>query len=61
MKTLFKAISFSGLVLMLLASVLVFNGVMPRPTYYVLAMIGTVAWFATVPFWMKRRLHHQED
>ena len=60
MKTLVKAISFSGLVLMLLASVLVFNGVMSRPTYYVLAMIGTVAWFATVPLWMKRRLHHSE-
>jgi uncharacterized membrane protein YphA (DoxX/SURF4 family) len=61
MKTLFKAISFSGLVLMLLSSALVFNGVMTRPGYYVLAMIGTIAWFATVPFWMKRRLHHQED
>jgi hypothetical protein len=61
MKTLFKAISFFGLVLMLLSSVLIFNGVMPRPTYHVFAMIGTIAWFATVPFWMKRRLHHQED
>jgi hypothetical protein len=61
MKILFKAISFSGLVLMLLSSVLVFNGVMSRHAYYILAMIGTIAWFATVPFWMKWRLHHQED
>jgi hypothetical protein len=60
MKTLLKLISFAGLVLMFAASILVFNGAMTKDTYLALALVGTVMWFATVPFWMKRRLHHSE-
>jgi len=44
---------------MLTAAVLAFNGVLDKHDYYLLAFIGTIAWFATVPFWMKRRLHHK--
>ena len=58
MKTLLKLISFAGLGLMAVSSVLVFNGTIARSTYETLALVGTVAWFGTVPFWMKRRLHH---
>ena len=60
MKKLFKLISFAGLVLMFVSAILVFNGAMPRTTYELLALAGTALWFAPVPFWMKRRLHHSE-
>ena len=60
MKTLLKTISFLGLALMALSAVLVFNDAMGKQTYLILALVGTVMWFATVPFWMKRRLHQSE-
>jgi hypothetical protein len=60
MKTLLKIISFAGLGLMFASAILVFNDAMAKDTYLVLALVGTVMWFATVPFWMKRRLHHSE-
>lgn len=60
MKTLLKIISFTGLALMFTAAILVFNNALDRKTYLVLALAGTVMWFGTVPFWMKRRLHHSE-
>jgi len=60
MKTLLKIISFTGLALMFASAILVFNDQMTRDTYLVVALVGTVMWFATVPFWMKRRLHHSE-
>ncbi len=60
MKTLLKTISFAGLGLMFASAILLFNDTMSRSTYLFLALVGTVMWFATVPFWMKRRLHHSE-
>ena len=57
MKTLLKTLSFLGLALILIPSALTFAGVISMHVYYVLAFFGTVLWFATVPFWMKRRLH----
>jgi len=60
MKTLLKLISFTGLGLMFVSAVLVFNDMMTKNTYLIVALIGTAMWFATVPFWMKRRLHHSE-
>jgi len=60
MKTLLKLISFAGLILMVVSAVMVFNDAISRDRYLVLVLIGTVMWFATVPFWMKRRLHHSE-
>jgi len=60
MKTLYKTISFAGLGLMIVASIMVFNGQLTRETYHVCALAGTITWFATVPCWMKRRLHHSE-
>ena len=60
MKTLLKLVSFTGLGLMFLSAILVFEDRMNRDTYLILALIGTALWFATVPFWMKRRLHHSE-
>ncbi len=60
MKRLLKLVSFAGLALMFASAILVFNGAVTKSTYLVLALVGTVMWFATVPFWMKRRLHHSE-
>ena len=60
MKTLLKLISFAGLLLMFASAILVFKGKMNPNTYMILALVGTAMWFATVPFWMKRRLHHSE-
>ncbi len=59
MKTLLKLISFTGLGLMLVSAIL-FNNPKDRSIYLTLALVGTVMWFGTVPFWMKRRLHHSE-
>lgn len=60
MKTLLKTISFAGLIVMFASAIMVFNDAMSKESYLKLAMLGTVMWFATVPFWMKRRLHHSE-
>ncbi len=60
MKKLLKFISFAGLALMFASAILLFNGAIPKATYELLALAGTVLWFVTVPFWMKRRLHHSE-
>lgn len=60
MKTLLKIISFIGLGLMFGSAIMVFNDVMTKDTYLKLSLLGTILWFVTVPFWMKRRLHHSE-
>jgi hypothetical protein len=60
MKTLLKTVSFAGLAIMFLASGMLFAGKFGRSAYLVLDMVGTAAWFGTVPFWMKRRLHQSE-
>jgi EamA domain-containing membrane protein RarD len=59
-KTVLKLISFSGLALMFASAILFFNEAASRKEYVILACVGTAMWFATVPFWMKRRLHHSE-
>jgi hypothetical protein len=60
MKRLLKLISFAGLALMFISAVLIFSGATARGTYLALALLGTVIWFVTVPFWMERRLHQSE-
>jgi hypothetical protein len=56
MRRALKLVSFAGLALMLVSALLVFNGAVEKLLYYRLASVGTVIWFATVPFWMQRRL-----
>jgi hypothetical protein len=60
MKSVLKTISFGSLALMLAAAVLVFAGRMERTSYFIVSLIGTAGWFASVPFWMKRGLHQSE-
>jgi hypothetical protein len=60
MKAVLKVISFGSLVLMLAASILVFTGGIERNHYFAVSLIGTVGWFASMPFWMKRGLHQAD-
>ena len=55
MKTIFKLISLIGLVLTLLPSILVFNGTITLDNNKWLMMVGTILWFASVPFWMNKK------
>lgn len=55
MKTFLKIVSFAGLVLTILPSLLVFAGRMELETHYHWTLAGTVLWFATAPFWMDRK------
>ena len=52
MKVVLKIVSYTGLVLTLVPSVLHFAGEMSLSMHKTLMFIGTLAWFATAPFWM---------
>ena len=54
MKTALIAASFIGLALTIVPSFLVFAEMMSRDTYAALMAVGTILWFATAPFWMKK-------
>lgn len=60
MKTFLKVLSFTSLALMLCAAILMFSSVISRTAYHAYCLLGTLGWFATVPFWMKRRLHYSD-
>jgi len=60
MKTILRLISYAALIVMFVAAIMVFNDRLDRKLYEHLALAGTILWFVTVPFWMKRRLHHSE-
>lgn len=53
MKLLLKIISFIGLALTFIPSILVFKGVIELKTDFLIMVIGIVLWFSTAPFWMK--------
>ena len=54
MKTLLKVISGTGLLLTVVPSFLVFSGTIPWERHALLMLIGTLLWFGTAPFWMKK-------
>lgn len=56
MKALLKIISFAGLALTVIPAVLVFAGEITWDTHATLMLVGTIAWFATSPFWMEEAL-----
>ena len=47
-------LSFAGLVLTIVPSFLVFTQMMSREMFAALMTVGTVLWFATAPFWMRK-------
>lgn len=61
MKTLLIVLSFAGLVLTILPSVLVFKGILEMESHFHLMVAGMVIWFATAPFWMKTKSLDEEE
>jgi len=54
MKIFLTILSFIGLALTILPSFLVFSKIINWETHLTLMTIGTLLWFLTVPFWMKK-------
>ena len=61
MKLFLRVISNCAIVLMFVAAFLCFADKISVHNYRILALSGTFIWFATVPFWMHRRLHNPPD
>lgn len=53
MKSILIIISYLGLALTIIPSILVLQGVISLENNFLLMAIGMVLWFATSPFWMK--------
>ena len=54
MKTLLKLASLAGLLLTVGPAFLVFAGRIPWSTHATLMLVGTLLWFLSAPFWMKK-------
>lgn len=54
MTTLLKLISFAGLGLTVVPSLLVFARAMTWETHATLMLVGMVLWFAGAPLWMRK-------
>ncbi|MDX2248509.1 MAG: hypothetical protein SF052_17120 [Bacteroidia bacterium] len=52
MKTALKIISYTGLGLTIVPSLLVAAGILANTQNKTLMLVGMILWFATVPFWM---------
>ncbi len=55
MNLLLKTLSFIGLILTIVPSVLVFKEVISFDLHTNLMIVGMLLWFGTSPFWMKER------
>ena len=55
MKNLLKTLSYIGLGLTVIPSFFVFSGQIAWSTHARLMMAGTLLWFVTAPFWIKKR------
>ncbi|MFK7843791.1 MAG: hypothetical protein AB8G77_00715 [Rhodothermales bacterium] len=53
MTSVLKIISYLGLGLTVIPSMLVFSGDITWERHALLMLIGTLMWFGTAPFWMK--------
>lgn len=61
MKILLVLLSICSLLLTIVPSILVFNGMMTLDMNKTLMLIGTVGWFITAPYWMnKEKVGEQE-
>ena len=54
MRILLIAASVGGLLLTVVPAMLVFWGAIAFPLHAKLMAVGTLAWFASAPLWMKR-------
>ena len=55
MKTIWKTISYVGLIATVVPSILVFSGMAELQTHKTMMLIGMILWFITAPFWMNRQ------
>lgn len=55
MRTLLIILSFCGLALTVIPSMLVFGGFISFDDNKTLMLAGTVLWFLTAPFWLKKK------
>ncbi len=55
MNLLLKLLSFTGLALTVVPSVLVFNDVLAFDMHTTLMAVGMILWFGSSPFWMKEK------
>ena len=53
-KIILRIISYCGLLLTLLPSILVFADVISMERHKLLALVGTALWLGTAPFWMNK-------
>ena len=60
MKIFLRAVSFAGLILVLLPAVLTFSGQMAFDTAKAWMMAGTIVWFATAVFWLGKKTQAKE-
>ncbi|MCW0481843.1 hypothetical protein [Gaoshiqia sediminis] len=61
MKKVLIVISFIGLVLTIVPSILVFKQVIAIETHFHLMVAGMFLWFGTSPFWMKTKSLDDEE
>ena len=54
MKIVLKIVSFAGLALTVVPAFLVFTGSINWQHHAVMMLIGTLLWFGSAPFWMKK-------
>jgi hypothetical protein len=59
MKNLLKFISYLGLLLTVLPTILVLYRVITLETHYTLLVIGMALWFAMTPLWLGRKAVHK--
>jgi len=55
MRMILKILSFVGLILTIVPSVLVFANIIELSTHKNLMLLGTVLWFMTAPFWLNKK------
>lgn len=55
MKFILPLISFLALILIILPAILYLAGAMEKDQMKHFMLVGTVAWFATVPLWMGKK------
>ncbi|MFD3002996.1 hypothetical protein ACFS7Z_21710 [Pontibacter toksunensis] len=56
-QSILKLISYIGLFLTVVPSLLVFAGVIELSFHKTLMLVGTLLWFLTAPFWMNKEKH----
>lgn len=60
MKTLLKIVSYIGLGMTIIPSILVFSGVIETKTSFIIMGIGMFVYFGSAPFWMKSKSLEEE-